>query len=251
VQRAGIAVLFIASLAVGATVAWPTLEMAREWLGATPSRLESIAVQGNRHLTPETVAAATGVAKGSPIREIDLREVEQRLVGHAWIRTAKATRLPTGKLLVRIEEREAGAALREGKSESWQLVDRDGTPFASAEPEDLAYLPRLTSDRKFEEGRSDPLLERALVLASEINRLELPRLAGPAELRLPAQESTEGWILELRDHSLRVVLGGGEVERNLKYLAQLLTSRLEEVVRAKQIDLRFSDRAVLKAAAAS
>jgi cell division septal protein FtsQ len=246
-----VAALFVASLAAGATVTWPTLEMASEWLGATPSRLESIEVQGNKRLTPEAVAAATGVAKGSPIREIDLREVERRLTGHAWIRSATATRLPTGQLLVLIDEREPGAALRESAADSWQLIDRDGTPFTTARSQDLAYLPRLSSDRKFEEGLSDPLLERALVLASEINRLELPRLAGPAELRLPAEESTEGWILELRDHSLRVVLGAGEVEQNLKYLAQLLTSRLEEVRQAKQIDLRFSNRAVLKAASAS
>ena len=235
------------------------------WKGH-PSQIESISVSGHARLPARDVAEATGVARGSSVAEVDARAVEKRLALHPWIRSAVAAVLPSGGLLVEIEEREPRAVVRSGSQKQWQLVDVWGVPFAPAEPRHAATLPRLRSHPELAGNLEHEVLARTLAILDELPPGALRKLS-PAvaeiseeaggwplglELHLPAPGSHRGWVLRAAAPQVEVILGQEGIELRLERLAQLLDSELlREVRRAESIDLRFADRAVMRAASVS
>jgi hypothetical protein len=245
-RRTLVAALFTVSLLLGTLSALAAMHSPLDWPKQEPLRVESIAVQGTQRLTPEEVAAATGVEKGALLETVEVAAVEERLVEHPWIRSARALLLPTGRLLVRIRERVPRAALwSEG---SWRWVDEGGTPFAKTEALETRAMPRIRSARALATGQASPQLARAVALA-----LAVPRhgIRGPADLHLPEEGSAEGWVLRARDGELEAVLGMDRLEERIEELALLLASDLQVTRGSKRIDLRFEDRAILRSAAAS
>jgi hypothetical protein len=248
--------VFLVSLVVGALAAAPLLQRVAAGGSSAPVRLAAISVQGNQRLSAGEVASATGLARGQTLESIEAGAVVTTLEAHPWIRCAEAVDLPTGDLIVRIEERQPRAALSDGSTSGWRWVDDEGVPFAATEAVEIAAMPKLYSDREFETGAPSALLAEAVSLALEVPRRGLP---SPANLEVPnASTSTdlaaqtaapEGWVLHtgLGGHSLEVVLGWGEaLGARLDRLAFLLTSDLQATRTASRVDLRFEGQAVLQ-----
>ena len=258
-RRLGPAVCGLCGLAVGLLAGPLALEVAIAHWEGEPLRVASISVSGNSRLSTRDVARATGVTPGSPLASLDSRDVERRLATHRWIRSARATALPTGALLVEIEERRPRAVVRSGSEQSWYLVDASAVPFAPADPEIAAGLPRLHSGSALAIGDRHEVLARALALARDLPLDALSDPASPSgagwpaglELRLPTPGSPEGWVLRSARPPGEVILGTRGLERRMKQLERLLASDLREVREAETIDLRFADRAVLRGASVS
>jgi len=248
---------FTLSLLAGALLAGPVVGALQAWWAHESIELSAISVQGNRRLTPASVAAATGVAKGSAFEAVSGEEVESALLAHPWIRSAEALPLPTGRLLVRIGEREPRAALywedAPEKSARWRVVDASGVPFAPAEPRDIASLPHLRAARSAaQQGPANRQLARGVALLESLSQLaagggeaSAAALSG-AELSLPDPESSRGWVLRMGEPQRQVILGESGLDQRLEQLALLLETGPEELEAAREIDLRFADRAVLR-----
>jgi cell division septal protein FtsQ len=233
-------------LLLGTLFALAALHSPLQWWIQGPLRLESIEVQGGQRLTPAEVAAATGIEKGALLETVAVEAVAERLSEHPWILSARALLLPSGRLLVRVQERVPRAAL--WSEDSWRWVDESGTPFAKTEALETRAMPRIRSARALATGQASPQLARAVALT-----LALPQhgIRGPADLRLPEEGSAEGWVLRARDGELEAVLGAERLEERIEELALLLASNLEVTQGSKRIDLRFEDRAILRAVPAS
>ena len=251
---------FSVSAAAGLIWAWPILDVAAH-LGAGPAtHIERIAIQGLATLSSTEVAAATRVAPGEDSLDVDPAAVAQRLRDHPWIRDAHVMRLPTGKLLVQIEEREPVAVLAPvGESEitTWRYVDDTGTPFAALREGDLERAgawPRLRGGEALADGLAHPELAAALVLQRHLRASALPGLLGAGddlELRLPRPGDAQGWTLVVgRDRRL-VVLGREHLVLRLDRLEVLLRSNVDALDGTTTIDLRFADRAILRSSSAS
>ncbi len=243
---------FVLALLIGAT-AGPAL--VASWQDDEQgARIHSVAVQGNARLSAETVALATGVARGSALAALDRHDIEAKLSAHPLIATAHAALLPDGQLVVRIEEREPRALLRSpggDKSEpKWRLVDASGTPFAETRVEAWSRLPRLRSAQAFEDDAAAAPLGDAIELAAA---LEDPRFAAlkHREIEVPAEATSAGWVIHTRGNPRRVLLGKEEVKPRLERLAMLLDAKLPEARTATEIDLRFAGQAVLRSRPAS
>ncbi len=257
--RTRFASLFAVSLAAGLLLATPLQERLGQWASGELGQLESIAVQGNRHLSAEEIARATGAEPGSRLAAVETHDVERRLRSQPWIRDARVLRLPPGRLLVRVEERHAEAVLADrasdgGEPQSWRLVDATGTPFARAEEADIAALPHLLGDDGLKSDESHVSLVTALELSSRLRSAVQsgpPGLADAMELHLPQVGSPEGWVLRSRERSVEVLLGRVQLFDRLDRLEQILAARLSETREAVRIDLRFADQAVLRRVSAS
>lgn len=253
----------LCGLAAGLFSGPHALEVGLEYLEGAPAQVASVSISGNSRLSTRDVALATGVTPGSPLASVDARAVERALTSHRWIRSARATALPNGTLLVEVEERQPLAIVRSGSEQRWQLVDASAVPFAPADPELARDLPRFHSSPALASGQRHEVLARALALAGQLSRKTLSKLAGTppppsgagwprgVELQLPSPSSPEGWILHSAHPPSAVILGLEGLERRVAQLAQLLGSDLREVRGAETIDLRFADRAVLRTASAS
>lgn len=240
---------------LGAAASGRAADTLAVWLGARRERIESIAVLGTRRLSPRDVARATGVAPGSESAGVSAAGVVERLRAHPWVADAHALRLPTGDLVVEVEERQPRAVLQVAGSDgaparSW-WVDAAGTPFAAAPPDSTAAgdgaeasrarpeppLPRLETAAPVEPGRPDALVAEAVALAER---------TGAAALALPAEGSDLGWVLRPRDADVQVVLGRESLDERLARWEELRAAGALERTEATRVDLRFEDQAVLR-----
>ena len=231
------------SLFVGAAFGNPLVTAARSWIAGEPIRLETISVHGAERLSLATIAASTGVTPGAAFDSIDPRTIERTLSEHPWIAEAHAVRLPTGQLLIDVNERVARAVVMIENGERGLAVDAAGMPFAPAEEQDLSTLPKLRTNHKIESHTADERLARAIALAYRLPELDLPL---PAELSIAADSDPVGYTMRLPDFSPRIVVGWEDFETRLAKLARLFKENLEEVGNAESLDLRFADQAVLR-----
>jgi cell division protein FtsQ len=208
---------------------------------AFPERAANVrlAVIGNAHASAEELAAAAGVAPGTPLASLDLVAVEAALAGHPWVRRARVAALPPDQLILAVEEREPVAVAR--LSGIARLVDRDGTAFAPAGED--TRLPEL---RGAGAPGGPPLLEGVALLAA----VEAQGLPAPHALILTADEPATVPALELASDapapSARVLIGRDDQAAKLARLAELLRANLPELGSAAEIDLRFGEDVVLR-----
>jgi hypothetical protein len=91
-------------------------------------------------------------------------------------------------------------------------------------------------------GRPDERFAEGVALADAVAR---EGVAGVREIHVAGAEPAELPVLVLAGGA-RVTLGVGEPEARLRRLAALQRARLPEVAAAREIDLRFGDRMVLR-----
>jgi cell division septal protein FtsQ len=235
------------ALAVGAALlagAASGLSLARgsDWLGGdTPPR--DVSVAGARHLAALEVATAAGISPDSLAGGVSLSEVERRLEEHSWVAGARALRLPSGRLLLGIEERLPAAIVGAAGADRQLLVDETGTPFADAPAEVDPALPRIVMAETPAPAQPHAEIASAIRLARALPDLGL----GPAvEITLAAADDPAGLSLRLEGVSALVLLGRDDLDSKLRELARLLTAGVPEVAEASEIDLRFAEQAVLR-----
>jgi cell division protein FtsQ len=207
--------------------------------------LDAIAVRGAQRLTPREVAVATGVPRGARLGDVDAGAVAEKLRENAWIASAQAVRLPSGRLLVQVEEREPLAELAVGKHRF--AVDAEGAAFVELAPDQETELPKLVATPAPPAGVPDALRVEAARLPERMQELGLAR---PDEVRIAPPGDPEGVSLRMPGLAGVVVLGRESLEARLRDLARLLEAQPDEAAKAARIDLRFADQAVLRGEAA-
>jgi len=201
--------------------------------------LRLLFVTGAARITDPELAKTAGVARGDALQEVDAGAVAERLAAHAWVRNARAARLPTGSLVVAIEEREPRAVLLGPQPHA---LDAEGTPFAPVAEDAFPELPRIASAASPAPGEPSAALAAAVQLAERLAGLGLP----PAEeVSIAPVGDPRGSVLRLRGLSPRFLLGR-DVDAALPRLARLLASGPPQVLLADTVDLRFQDQAVLR-----
>ena len=267
--------LFVASLLLGLGLARVVTARLVSWWTDSPAAVTAVAVEGTVRLTPAEVARSAGLSRGHPIDAFVPAQLAEDLTAHPWIRSARVAVLPTGTVILAVEERRPRAVLQR-PGQPGIFVDAEGVAFAEVREQDHAEALRLPAlavlgdameggsveDGPVEAGASgaDASAPAAIDLAEALgllDRLEGMALPGLARdelphrglvLGLPAPGSPRGWVLRCAGGAV-VVLGGGHtatVAERLDRLERLLSAGLGELDRTKEIDLRFAGQAVLR-----
>ena len=219
---------------------WPqhtllaTLEGSLELSAQLGFRVNDITVTGRGRTAAGDILSALGVGRGAPILALDLEDVKGRLEDIPSVQTAVVERRLPDTLRVTLTERRPVALWQH--DETFMLVDKNGHQF----PGDVSGFQNLP----LVVGEGAPLASAELfaLLAAE------PDLA--PRVKAAIRVSNRRWNLRLDDsqHGLEARLPEGDVKGALHQLAQLeknhsLTNRHVEMV-----DLRLSDRMVVKTA---
>jgi len=238
-------VLFVAAFAIGSQIA--PLLVEKTWLRI--KFIDRVAVQGAVALTPAAIAASAGALEGLPLSQIDPQQVSEQLAADPWIESARALRLPSGTLVVRVVEREAIARWQIGGRTD--LIDPEGSRFAGA-IEPGGPLPTVEGDTLDQGLLPSEALE---ILEAVAQHTSLTRDSNAIRLHLPGLEtdadgilrgSTSGYVLEIGAGGPRALLGRRLFSQRVARLASLLDHDEDTIQAAALIDLRFADRAVLR-----
>ncbi len=243
--------LFALALGIGIISARPLIEFF--WL--RPTSLESVAVQGARVLSPEAIIRGAGILEGSSVGAIDPAEIVRSVEADPWIESARALRLPNGALVISVVERNAIARWRFDRQAAPLLVDHRGERFAGA-LEPAGAIPLVNGH-----GNGDALPAEAVEILAEIERhvvlaqnpamvtLHLPGVQAASEGALLGSQT--GYVLQLGEDGPRALLGRRLFSERVARLAALVESGEPTLSRARLIDLRYADRAVLRTEPAS
>jgi len=176
---------------------------------------------GTHALEPEELLRHADVEPGEALVDVDPAAVAEAVASHPRVASARATRLPPGRLVIGITEREPIA--RDAATQAG--LDREGRAFP-LRPEEVDALPLVAGD-----------LPRALGAVSAAREL------GIDLDRVEAEE--HGSRVVPRGENLSLQLGS-EPRRDLSSWLVLRESGLLARHQAREIDLRFEGSAVLR-----
>lgn len=251
-SRKARAALFVVSLLLGLALTRAVTAAVVSWWNDTPTAVTAVAVQGAERITPSEVARNIGLARGHRLDAFAPEQIAEDLAAHPWIRSARVVLLPTGTVLVEVEERRPRAVLTRPDAPSL-FVDADGVAFAEVGERDAAEALALPALAAGAPGEAPVDLADGLVLLDRLDNLGLHGLARVDRphrglvLGFPAGEPSRGWVLRCADTT--VILGDGPVDavaERLERLERLLSAGLQELERTREIDLRFAGQAVLR-----
>jgi cell division protein FtsQ len=138
--------------------------------------VDHIEFEGAVRTPLEEVAAATGLRLGAAMVDVDERAVAAGVESLPWVRTAVVHREWPGTLVIRVDERDARAAVpRDG--DRWALIDGNGRVLADVEvqPEGLVRIEGLEALPA--PGGTVPDAASALAVAAALT----PEMAGRTE----------------------------------------------------------------------
>ncbi len=219
----------------------------RQVLARDVLALHSICVLGAGRLSPEEIAAKTGLADGTSLLEISPREIEARLRTHPWIRDAHVMRLLPARVLIEVALREPVARVTAASAVAGAqivLVDAEGRAIAQSAGEPFAKLPIIVSPRLPAAGEIVPGIAAATAAALAVTRSSFA--GAGATFFLGAENDPNSVALELPSLAARVLLGTGDLDLKLARLALVLAGDRTPARAAAEIDLRFADQAVLR-----
>lgn len=223
--RMGIALAGLVALGAAATWMLSSEGTAESGLGSLLRRpafaLRRIDFVGVRALDPEALRRLAALEPGVALIDVDPDEIARALLEHPRIAQARAARIPPGRLVIGIREREP-LAVDAGSNEA---IDASGARFP-LEPGEGDALPRMRGDaahglRVFAAARA-----RGIALGG-------------------VEAAAESASVEPQGESVRLRLGS-DPERDLANWQRLRASGLLARHRAHEIDLRFEGSAVLR-----
>lgn len=209
---------------------------------------QTIEVSGNKHLSPEQIATAAGLALGRNIFEVSPEDAKARLESHPWIAEASVERRLPRTYQITLRERVPSALLvLDG---SLYLVAEDATVFKRVGPEDPVDLPVITGierarfvrDRAF---RTSILVE-AVALLHDYRSAGLWRRAPIAEVHV---EPDEGLSLYVGEDPLLVRLGRGPYRPKFQKLRRIFDGLEGRGAQASYVyldNVRRPDRATVR-----
>jgi cell division protein FtsQ len=193
-------------------------------------RLERVDVQGAPDMAKADILRAADLAKDTPILDLKLDALRQRVEDTGWVQDAKIVRLLPDTLIIAVTPRTPSAV--------WQhegvlkVVDTEGRLIGGADPARFPALPLVVGEGAAEEARNIlPLLRQRPALMAKVDAL----------VRVDGRR----WDLRLKDGSL-IQLPAIGADSALIQLDQLDQKQRLLSLGFERIDLRDPDEVVVR-----
>jgi cell division protein FtsQ len=211
--------LFIVLVMVTAIIAliW-ALEQGTRLLLASQLQLDTIEVHGCQRTTPQQIITAASVSRETPLFDLDLKQISQRVEALPWIRSCMVRRVLPDKLALHVIERNPLALIRLDKL---YYLDEDGTPFKEPSPGEPLDYPIVTGweGQQWQHGEYKDLIAEALWLVREMNNHPYLSRDGLSEIHFH----------EIGDITIFMMKGGTMIHMHKGNDMELKIRRLEEV----------------------
>ena len=184
-------------------------------------RIHEIDISGCRTVDVEALRKYAGISYALNMLSLDPDSIQDRLVQHPWIQSAKVKRVWPDGLEITVREHKPQALLAEQNGKQWRYVSSSGVVFATPEQGQEVDFPVITGfDAIPDKDMRQKLLGEANLFL---------RLAERNNPNLPAQNvseihfSKEGeMVLYLVEHPFPIYFGKGDVKRKYSQLRRVL-----------------------------
>ncbi len=250
-RRALRSTLFVLAAGAGLGLGLHAGDAVLRAVAAQPRQVRHVSVTGQRHVATAELLARANITYGAHFSELD----REALLRHPWIRDARMVLLPTGRLLLSVEERRPRAVAVLERGRHW--VDAEGVAFAVApapsattEATARAPLPELLGVAAMSQADAlipNPLFAQGIGLLDAARALGLPtpeavQLGGGPARELPALRFRR----DAPGGSLTALLGAENPGARLLRLARVWRSGLPAFEQARVVDLRFGEQLILR-----
>jgi|SaaInl5LU_22_DNA_1037371.scaffolds.fasta_scaffold19510_1 cell division protein FtsQ len=193
-------------------------------------RVDDVTLEGRYRSQLEDILTVLQVEKGEPILSVDLKDRQARIEMLPWVSEARLTRRLPNVLHLQIDEYEPYALFN--KNGSLILVDQDGNRITDRYLEEFKHLPEISGPGA--EFQAKEIIELLVDYPILQNRLKSANWSGGRR-----------WTLYL-DHGGRVLLPALNARKALDKLMDLEREQRILAVENQSIDLRLSDRILLR-----
>lgn len=207
---------------------------------ASQLKLDKIEVQGCQRTDPRQVVEAASVAAQTPILELSLKEISQRVAYLPWVRSCIVRRVLPDTLSLKVIERHPIALIR---LDRLYYVDEDGTTFKEPGPGEPLDLPVVTGwdDDAWKRGERRDLIESALWILKVVQGHPTLAKIGISEIRC----SENGDITIYTLDGTMILLGAENIELKLRRLEEVYKGLVARRLPVRYILYEIPDRIVV------
>ncbi|MBS4028345.1 MAG: FtsQ-type POTRA domain-containing protein [Ignavibacteriales bacterium] len=212
--------------------------------------VKKISVSGNSQLYSDEILAQLNLQKDSLLFGFNAATIQQNILKHSWIRSAKITRHFPSKLSVEIIERTPVAMLTKSETQPQTLyVDSDGVVLQELDERKPIDVPIISCKRfvgKLECAENiPPQLRTSLAVANLVFTLHKDVLHSLSEIHTDANNDV---VLFTLDGAVPILLGKNEMQEKLWKVSEFwkTTMRNVSVQYLLSVDARFKERIIVK-----
>ena len=198
-------------------------------------RVNEVIFYGNMHLSDGELKALAGIDNQEGLLKLSSREVSERVKKSPWIKAVSIRKDFPHRVLIKVQETSPFAIL-EMKGRAF-LIDEKGRMLEEMR-DAVPFLPIIATDPSKNRDNFTEALSLARVLkdrkiAAERNRVEIIADKGPENISL---------VMD----NVVIKIGRGNYEQKLDRLFELEEEIKRRAVAVDYVDLRFSNRVVVK-----
>ena len=203
------------------------------------TEVQHVSVVGLNRLTREEVLAKINIPQGASLLSLSTPELAERVQDHPWVEEVEVNRVFPASLVVNVTERKPAALLR--TSGETVLLDAGGHVLPGKLPSDAKTLPvveGLTLQSVADHGRGGhPRAKQGVLIA----RLLAPYFSGRLQVNVSKPQAT---VVDLPQ--VRFQFGKNVEEQWQRFLVLYPTIKPEIEGRSQEVDLRFSQKVILR-----
>ena len=213
------------------------------WYFNKATKVNQVEIKGNFFTEAESIIGQMAIPEGARADSLNFLGIIETVEAMPYIKQAFINRSPSGRIQVRVKEREPIALLIE--SEGRTYVDSDGLrlPARLGKTVDVPLLYATHSEMK-----ADTL--NGPVFSSIAGFLQAAHENGPAQITLSeiAWSENEGVIALSHDNGYRLIFGNEDFDDRLNKWMAFYTDKIldEGVNRINSIDFRFEGQIVTR-----
>ena len=205
------------------------------------SNVDQIAVTGNRYTTSEQIIKMAAIPKGIQTDSLDVLKVMTNIEKLPWIREARLSMSPFGKMEILVTERRPIALIMQGNASVY--VDADGVkmPVIQGKPVDVPLLYGFPATPLSDTLNSDGFRSVAAFLqAAERDP------AAHRTLSEIAWAGYEGVVALSHDNGIKLIFGSDRFEERLKNWTAFYNTVIPEkgISRFQSIDFRYNGQII-------
>lgn len=202
--------------------------------------VKEVVFSGNKHLTESELKAMMGIEENKSLLRLSNRELSARLLKSPWVKAVSFRKDFPHRFLARIDEAMPFALLE--MNNHMFVVDDKGNLLEEIKGDSMPFLPIITGGDPFKNRESyaeilnlvRAIKEKGVVTLKDRIEIIMPRGAGAEEISMQID-------------GILVKVGHGEYEEKLERLLELEDEIVRKGIPVDYIDLRFSNRVVVKA----